>query len=473
MFIIDAMLAISDFIWGWPILILTFGAGIILSVKLKFFQFTKFGHAMKGTFGTIFEKSEGATGDISPFQACCTALASTLGVGNIAGVSVAIASGGPGAIFWMWVTAVLCLIVKFCEIILGVAYREKDPETGMWRGGLYWDVVNGLGKKWKWFGILWALVLGIDMLFAPAVQINTVVSSLNTVFTINPIIIGIFSAVLMAVVLIGGIKSISRFAELVVPFMAIAYTACSIYVLIRYAANIPGVLSNVVKCAFTPAAATGGFAGSTIMMAVRWGLARAVYSNEAGTGTAPLAHSTAAVNHPVKQGLWGITEVFVDTIVVCSMTALVVLCTGAWESGSTGAALTSQAFGTAFGNTTAGGIFIAIIIVFFAFTTAVVNVFYSEVCLNLVFGKKIIFPCRIAGCLMAIVGAVGALSTIWNLYDFFLGFCQIFNLIVCVVMIKKIVLLVNDYLKRLKDNKWEATSEEVTAQIPGLFAEDK
>lgn len=303
MFIIDIMMAISNWLWGWPLLILTSAVAVYLSVRFKFFQFTRFGHAMKNTFGKIFDKGDGE-GDISPFQACCTALASTLGVGNIAGVSVAIATGGPGAVFWMWAVALMGFIVKFSEITLGMAYRERDPETGRWHGGFYWYVRRGLGKSWKWLGIFWAVILGCAMVFAPAVQANSVVEAIRVSFDVPGWIVGVIFAVIMAVVLVGGIKSISSFAEKVVPLMALAYVIGSIFILVKFGSNIPHVFAMIFEYAFTPMAATGGFAGSTVMLAIRWGLARGVYSNEAGTGMAPLAHSSSSANHPVKQGLW-------------------------------------------------------------------------------------------------------------------------------------------------------------------------
>lgn len=467
MFVIDILMAISNWIWGWPLLILTSSVAVYLSFKYKFFQFTMFSHALKNTFGKMFVKTEGA-GDISPFQACCTALASTLGVGNIAGVSVAIASGGPGAIFWMWFVALLGFIVKFSEITLGLAYREKDPETGNWHGGFYWYVKRGLGASWKWLGVLWLIILACAMVFAPAVQINSLASAINTSFDLSPLVVGVASAVLMAIVLLGGIKGISKFAEMLVPLMALAYTIVSIYVLICFADNIPQAFGLIFKSAFSPTAASGGFLGSTVMMSIRWGLARGVYSNEAGTGLAPLAHSSATVNHPAKQGLWGLVEVFVDTIVVCTMTALVVLCTGVWNSGATGAALTSKAFGVAFGSQIAGTSFVSVIIALFAFTTAIVNVYYGEICISALGGKKLIIPYRILGCAFAIIGAVGALSVLWNLFDFFYGVCAVCNLIVCMAMRKQIGALIRDYKQRLKDNRWEATAEETVAKIPEL-----
>lgn len=472
MIIINILMSISNFIWGWPLLILTFTVALILSIEYRFFQFTIFGHAMKMTFGKIFAKAEGK-GDITPFQACCTALASTLGVGNIAGVSVAIATGGPGSVFWMWFIALLGFIVKFAEITLGMAYRERDPDTGLWRGGFYWYVKSALGKKWQWIGIVWAVILGCAMVFAPAVQINSIVGAMNTSFNISPWIIGIASALIMAIVLVGGIKSISKFAVMVVPAMALVYTIVSIIILITHAEAIPGAFRLIFKYAFTPAAASGGFTGSAVILAIRWGIARGVYSNEAGTGMAPLAHSSATVNHPVVQGLWGIVEVFVDTIIVCSMTALVVLCTGVWDSGASGAALTTMAFSAAFGNDFAGTVFVTIVISFFAFTTALVNVYYGEICISILGGKKLILPYRILGCIFAIVGAVGALSTLWNLFDFFFGVCAICNLIGCFLMRKHIGALIRDYLSRRKTGKWAATSEETVLGIPELIAKSR
>ena len=329
-----------------------------------------------------------------------------------------------------------------------------------------------LGKNWTWLGIIWAVILGCAMVFAPAVQINSVVEAINTSFSVPPWIIGVVSAILMAIVLLGGIQSISKFAEKVVPAMALVYVIGSLFVLVKFAGNIPGVFGMIFRYAFSPVAASGGFAGATVMLAIRWGLARGVYSNEAGTGMAPLAHSSSSANHPVKQGLWGITEVFVDTIVVCTMTALVVLVSGQWDSGASGSALTATAFGTAFGNQMAGTLFVTIIIVFFAFTTALVNVYYGEICIDILGGKKLILPYRILGCAFAIIGSVGALSVLWNLFDFFFGICAVLNLIVCFLMRKQIGALIKDYLARVKSGKWEPTNEAAAQAIPELGLND-
>ena len=398
---------------------------------------------MKNTFGKIFDKGSG-DGNINPFKAACTALASTLGVGNIAGVSVAIATGGPGAVFWMWFIAMLGLIVKFSEVTLGLAYREKDPVSGVWHGGFPWYVKNGLGKNWRWLSVIWAIVMAAGMMFAPSIQAAEISHAINTAFAVNPYVVGITVAVLMAAVLLGGLKSISNFANLVVPFMAVIYIIGAIFVMIVNASMIPQAFALIFEDAFTGTAATGGFAGSTVMLAVRWGLARGIYSNEAGTGTAPLAHSSASVNHPVKQGLWGVFEVFFDTIVVCTMTAMVVMTSGVWDSGATGAALTAAAFGEGFGgNAAAAGMFIAVVIAFFGFTTAVVNAYYGGICLNALGFKgasvKVFYA---LASIFGIVGAVGALNTVWSTFDFFFGVCVLCNLVVIFVMRDKIVLLV-------------------------------
>ena len=320
---------------------------------------------------------------------------------------------------------------------------------------------------------LWGPLKGCAMVFAPAVQANSVVEAIRVSFDVPGWIVGVIFAVIMAVVLVGGIKSISSFAEKVVPLMALAYVIGSIFILVKFGSNIPHVFAMIFEYAFTPMAATGGFAGSTVMLAIRWGLARGVYSNEAGTGMAPLAHSSSSANHPVKQGLWGISEVFVDTIIVCTMTALVVLCTGVWTEGGTGAALTATAFGAGFGNAIAGTVFVVAIITFFAFTTALVNVYYGEICMTVLGGKKFILPYRLLGCAFAIIGSVGALSVLWNLFDFFFGVCAVCNLVVCFLMRKQIGALINDYLTRLKSGKWEPTSEAAANAIPELWVNDK
>ena len=469
--IAKGMMAFADFIWGWPLLIGTSFVAVFLSIRLGFFQFAFFGHVMKNTFGKIFDKGSG-DGNIKPFKAACTALASTLGVGNIAGVSVAIATGGPGAVFWMWFIAMLGLIVKFSEVTLGLAYREKDPVSGVWHGGFPWYVKNGLGKNWRWLSAIWAIVMAAGMMFAPSIQAAEISNAINTAFAVNPYIVGITVAVLMAAVLLGGLKSISNFANLVVPFMAVIYIVGAIFVIIVNASMIPSAFAMIFEDAFTGTAATGGFAGSTVMLAVRWGLARGIYSNEAGTGTAPLAHSSASVNHPVKQGLWGIFEVFFDTIVVCTMTAMVVMTSGLWNTGISGAALTTAGFSSAFGSVAVGAVFISVIITFFAFTTCVVNVYYGGICLNSLGLEGAWIKIYYAiGCAWAIVGAIGAAKTLWSSFDFFYGTCVVCNLIVVFLLSGKVKILVDDYKQRLKDGKWDASAAECVARL-GIWRDE-
>ena len=469
--IISGMMAVADVIWGWPILILTSFVAVYMTVRLRFFQFRHFGLIMKETFGKIFDKGSGE-GNINPFKAACTALASTLGVGNIAGVSVAIATGGPGAVFWMWFIAMLGLIVKFSEVTLAVAYREKDPDTGEWHGGFPWFVKNGLGKKWKWLSLIWTVTLGLGMMVGPAVQSNAIAQSLSGSFGISPLYIGIAVAVLMGLVLVGGLKSLSNFANAVVPFMAIIYIAVSVVVMIVNASAIPAAFAMIFHDAFTGTAASGGFLGSSVMLGIRWGLARGIFSNEAGTGTAPLVHSSAAVNHPVKQGLWGIFEVFFDTIVVCTMTAMVVMTSGLWNTGISGAALTTAGFSTAFGSVAAGAVFVSVIITFFAFTTCVVNVYYGGICLNSLGLEGVWIKIYYAvGCAWAIVGAIGAAKTLWSSFDFFYGTCVVCNLIVVFLLSGKVKILVDDYKQRLKDGKWDESAADCVARL-GIWRDE-
>lgn len=464
--IYNLVAAYANWIYGWPLLILFTIVALALSIKLKFFQFTKFGHIIKNTLGKMFDKGEGE-GNVSPFQATCVALASVIGTGNIAGVAVAIKMGGPGAVFWMWLIALFGLLVKCSEIIIGVACREKDPESGLFRGGFYYTVKNGLGEKWKWLGVFLTVFLICAMGFAPASQISAITDILNTYYDVNEYVVGAIAAALLMVVLLGGIKRISKFAEACVPFMAILYIAGGLFILVKFAPAIPGVIALIFESAFTGEAAVGGFAGSTLMLAIRWGIARGINSNEAGTGMAVLAHSSTTVNHPVKQGLWGVVEVIIDTFIICSITAFAILSTGAWTSEAEGAGLTATAFGIAFGNQAVGVFFTVLIVIFFAFTTCVVNVYYGEVALASIGGKKLVVPFRIIGCIVAFIGAIGVTTKLFTIYDFFAGTFTILNLIVVFALRKKIALLIKDYLSRVKSGVWLKTSEETVEEVLG------
>lgn len=467
--ILDFCNAYSGFIYGWPMLILFTVTGLTISFKLGFFQFRKIGHVFKNTIGSIFKPSEGE-GDISPVKATCVALASVLGTGNIAGVAVAITTGGPGAVFWMWLIALFGLLMKFSEIVLGLVYREKDPKTGTWVSGYYYTVKNGLGEKWKWFGIIMTVAFICSMAIAPMTQCGAIADSLRAYYDVNPYIIGIAGAVLIALVLLGGLKSLAKFSEVVVPFMSVLYVLAGLFVMIKYAADLPGIVGLIVSSAFTPVAATGGFAGATIMLAIRWGVARGINSNEAGTGWAVYAHASSKVNHPVKQGMWGIFEVIIDTFVICSMTALSILCTGAWTSGESGAGVTATAFGIAFGGQGLGVLFLVSIIVFFAFSTCVVNAYYGEAGLNSLGLSNFRIPFRVICCISAFLGAIGATTDMFVLFDVFAGTTTVCNLVLIFIKRNTIKLFLDDYLQRLKTGKWLKTSEETVKEVLGKEA---
>ena len=354
--------AVNGFVWGVPAMVCIIGVGLLLSIRTRFIQFRKFGYTFKVTLGRIFHKKEASDGSITPFQAVCTALAATVGTGNIAGVAGAIAIGGPGAVFWMWISALLGMCTKFSEVTLAVHFREKNRQ-GDWTGGPMYYIKNGLGPKWRWMAVLFAL-LGALTVFGTgnATQVNTITSAINTALlnyhvidassvSVSSLIIGIIIAVLVALILLGGIKRIGRVAEMLVPFMALLYIILALGVIFLNIDRVPGVFASIIEGAFSPASVTGGVVGS-FFLSMQKGVARGIFSNEAGLGTGSIAHATADTDHPVKQGFFGIFEVFADTIVICTMTALVILCSGVSVSYGTdaGAELTINGFITTYGS---------------------------------------------------------------------------------------------------------------------------
>ena len=354
--------AVNGFVWGVPAMVCIIGVGLLLSIRTRFIQFRKFGYTFKVTLGRIFHKKEASDGSITPFQAVCTALAATVGTGNIAGVAGAIAIGGPGAVFWMWISALLGMCTKFSEVTLAVHFREKNRQ-GDWTGGPMYYIKNGLGPKWRWMAVLFAL-LGVLTVFGTgnATQVNTITSAINTALlnyhvidassvSVSSLIIGIIIAVLVALILLGGIKRIGRVAEMLVPFMALLYIILALGVIFLNIDRVPGVFASIIEGAFSPASVTGGVVGS-FFLSMQKGVARGIFSNEAGLGTGSIAHATADTDHPVKQGFFGIFEVFADTIVICTMTALVILCSGVSVSYGTdaGAELTINGFITTYGS---------------------------------------------------------------------------------------------------------------------------
>lgn len=417
---------VNGFIWGPVMLVFLMGTGIYFTVGTKFLQLNKFNYIMKNTIMKVFKNEERiGEGDISPFQALTTALAATVGTGNIAGVATAIVLGGPGAIFWMWVSAFFGMMTKFAEVVLAVHYREKNA-AGNWVGGPMYYITNGL--KLKWLGVVFSIfgalaAFGIGNL----VQANSVAAALESTFKVPPIITGILLAICAGLVIIGGITRIAKFTEKLVPIMAALYILGATIVLILNITAIPEAIVLIVKSAFTVQSAVGGFVGATMMKAMRYGVARGVFSNEAGLGSAPIAHAAAQTDHPVQQGLWGVFEVFADTIVICSLTALVILTSGLWTSGVSGAALTTDAFNATLPGI--GGIIVAVGILLFAFSTMISWSYYGEKCTEYLFGTKFNKTYRIIFIPLIIVGAVGQLDVIWNIADTLNGLMAIPNLI--------------------------------------------
>ena len=372
---------VNDFVWGVPAMACIIGVGLLLSVRTGFLQIRKFPFALKTTIGRMFHKKEAADGAMTPFQAVCTALAGTVGTGNIAGVAGAIAIGGPGAVFWMWCSALLGMCTKYAEVTLAVHYRERSA-TGEWIGGPMYYIKNGLGKRWQWLAILYAL-FGTLTVFGTgnATQVNTITTAINTALTqfhlvsdafvptLN-LIIGIFCAMLVAMVLLGGIKRIGSVSEKLVPFMALFYVVLGIGVVLLNLERLPGVLQSIFEGAFNPAAFTGGIIGS-LFVSMQKGVSRGIFSNEAGLGTGSIAHACADTQKPVTQGMFGIFEVFADTIIICTLTALVILCSGTpvTYGVAAGAELTISGFTTTYGSWSS--IFTAVALCCFAFSTII------------------------------------------------------------------------------------------------------
>lgn len=449
--------AVNGFVWGVPAMVCIIGVGLLLSIRTRFIQFRKFGYTFKVTLGRIFHKKEASDGSITPFQAVCTALAATVGTGNIAGVAGAIAIGGPGAVFWMWISALLGMCTKFSEVTLAVHFREKNRQ-GDWTGGPMYYIKNGLGPKWRWMAVLFAL-LGVLTVFGTgnATQVNTITSAINTALlnyhvidassvSISSLIIGIIIAVLVALILLGGIKRIGRVAEMLVPFMALLYIILALGVIFLNIDRVPGVFASIIEGAFSPASVTGGVVGS-FFLSMQKGVARGIFSNEAGLGTGSIAHATADTDHPVKQGFFGIFEVFADTIVICTMTALVILCSGVSVSYGTdaGAELTINGFITTYGSWVS--IFTAVALCCFAFSTILGWGLYGTRCIEFLFGSWINKPFMVVYSLVAVIGATADLGLLWSVAETFNGLMSIPNLIALFLLSGTVVKLVKDYFK--------------------------
>ena len=449
---------VNNFIWGVPAMICIVGVGLLLSIRTGFLQIRKFPYAMKVTIGRMLKKREASDGALTPFQAVCTALAATVGTGNIAGVAGAIAIGGPGAVFWMWISALLGMCTKFSEVTLAVHFREKNAEGDLVGGPMYY-IKNGLKKQWHWLAYLFA-AFGVLTVFGTgnATQVNTITTAIDSalynygviseqnVSTLN-LVIGIILAVLIGLILLGGIKRIGQVAEKLVPFMAVIYIILAIGVVILNYRNIPTVFASIFKGAFSPASVTGGEVGS-FFMSMKKGVSRGIFSNEAGLGTGSIAHACADTRKPVKQGFFGIFEVFVDTIVICTLTALVILCSGVpvGYGDAAGAELTILGFTSTYGSWVS--IFTAIAMCCFAFSTIIGWGLYGTRCVEFLLGTRANRPFMILYALVAIVGATMELGLMWNIAETFNGLMVIPNLIAVFLLSGVVVRLVKEYFDR-------------------------
>ncbi|MDH3609713.1 MAG: sodium:alanine symporter family protein [Gammaproteobacteria bacterium] len=428
--------------WGPIMLALLLGVGIYLTIGLKLMPWRKIGYGFKLLFSGQADKDQG---DISPFQALMTALSATIGTGNIAGVATAIFLGGPGAIFWMWITALFGMATKYGEAVLAVKYREVDSR-GKRQGGPMYYIKNGLGDNWKWLGFLFALFGTIAAFgIGNMVQSNSVADALQSNFNVNPMITGIVLAILVGLVIIGGVKRIGEVAGKLVPIMAIAYIAGSLLVIFANFGQVGNAFSLIFSSAFNGTAASGGFAGAAVWAAIRFGVARGVFSNEAGLGSAPIAHAAAQTNDPVRQGMIAMLGTFIDTIIICTMTALVIILTGAWTSGETGASLSTLAYGQGISG---GNYIVTIGLVIFAFTTLIGWSYYGERCAEFIFGTAIIIPYRIVWVVAVMTGALIKLNFVWLLADVMNGFMAIPNLIALALLSPIIFKVTKDYLNK-------------------------
>ena len=468
---------LDDVAWGSVVLCLLVGVGIILSISTGFLQFRKFGHAMKNTIGKVFKKQTAGKGEVTPLQALTTALAATVGTGNIAGVTGAIVIGGPGAVFWMWLSALVGMCTKFAEVTLSVRFRERN-DKGDWVGGPMYYIKNGLGKGYGWLSVLFCIFGGLAAFgIGNATQVQSIGESIGSAidalggnvgastitfagstFTVCNLIVGIVVAVIVTLVLFGGIKRIGSVTEKIVPIMAVVYVISTLVVIIANIQHIGTVFGMIFKGAFSAEAALGGAFGITISTSITKGIARGCFSNEAGLGSAPMAHAATSETNPVKQGFFGIFEVFMDTIVICTLTALTVLCGYcshgidiAWGT-SGGAALVSGALGSVLGGGV-GSVILALCLALFALSTILSWSLYGTRCFEYLFGTKASIGYKVVFILFAIVGATMSLSDAWNLADALNGFMAIPNLIAVLTLSPVVIKLTREYFSKEKGLK--------------------
>ncbi|MHA6963220.1 alanine/glycine:cation symporter family protein [Zobellella denitrificans] len=432
---------INTLVWGVPMLVGILGIGLYLQFGLGFMPIRRLGTG----FRLLFTKVEKGSGEISPFNALMTALSATIGTGNIAGVATAIFFGGPGALFWMWMTALVGMATKYSEAVCAVNFRETD-KLGNHVGGPMYYIKNGLGPKWAWLGVAFAIFGGIAGFgIGNTVQANSVADALRASFGLSTLATGAVLMILVGAVLIGGIRWISEVAGKLVPLMTVSYFGAGLVVLALNISAIPSAFILIVEHAFTPIAAQGGFAGAAVWAAIRFGVARGVFSNEAGLGSAPIAHAAARTDSPVRQGLIAMLGTFIDTIIVCSITGLAIIVTGSWTSGEAGASLTTLAFSSAIPG---GQYVVSLALAVFAFTTILGWSFYGEKCVQYLFGIKAIVPFRIAWILALPVGATQSLEFIWLLADTLNAMMAIPNLIALALLSPVVFRLTRAYFAK-------------------------
>lgn len=449
---------VNNFIWGVPAMICIIGVGLYLSIRTRFLQIRKFPYAMKVTLGRMMKKKEASDGALTPFQAVCTALAATVGTGNVAGVAGAIAIGGPGAVFWMWISALLGMGTKFAEVTLAVHFRETNAQGDLVGGPMYY-IKNGLDKKWHFLAYFFA-AFGVLAVFGTgnATQVNTITTAIDSAlssFNALPadavklvnLIIGVALAIIIALILIGGIKRIGNVTSKLVPFMAIMYIVLALGVIFFHIKSVPAVFASIIEGAFNPASVTGGVVGS-FFMSMKKGVSRGIFSNEAGLGTGSIAHACADTKKPVKQGFFGIFEVFVDTIIICTMTALVILCSGVPVNygEAAGAELTISGFTAVYGNWVS--IFTAVAMCCFAFSTIIGWGLYGTRCIEFLFGSRSNKPFMVLYSLTAIVGATMNLGLMWSIAETFNGLMVIPNLIAVFLLSGVVVKMTKEYFAK-------------------------
>ncbi len=461
--------AINGVVWGIPMLVLLVGAGLVLSIMTKFIQFRKFGYAMRNTLGKIFKGHTAGKGEVTPFQAVTTALAATVGTGNISGVIAAVTLGGPGSIFWLWITALIGMCTKFSEVVLAIRFRERNKD-GDWVGGPMYYIKNGLGKKWNWLAILFCIFGALAAFgIGNAVQVNNITDAVNSAIlafspsfggaTVVNWVIGVIIAIIIGITLIGGIKRLGSVTEKLVPFMSVIYILACLIVIIGHIGSIGKVFGSIFQYAFQPQAVIGGAAGAAIKMCITWGVKRGVFSNEAGLGSAPIAHAASSETNPVKQGLYGIFEVFMDTIVICSLTGLTILSAFysggvSWEYGVKGGnSIISSAFGTIMGNKL-GAIIIAVAISLFALSTILSWALYGSRCCEYIFKTtKCIKPYYVIFIIITLVGCQMGSGLAWDIADTLNGLMAIPNLVALLGLSGIVVKLVKDHFNNKSPEK--------------------